>query len=200
MSLYISEVIQKTDKKSLIVTDCGLKFCLYNKEIKDFNIREGCTVDDIAFQKINRILSHRALKYCVKLLEGKDYSIFCLKNRLKFKYYTDEAIEFAVNKLIEAGYLDDESFARNYYELKKQSFGVRRIKNELMKNGISENIIDDVLSNEEDFIDTMALIKKYAISKNFDLETADMKEKNRFYRFLVRKGIDFDSINSYFSL
>lgn len=199
MTLYISEIIQKSSNKSLIIADCGFKFCLYNKEIKDFDIREGYTVDDDTLKEINEILCQRALKYCIKLLEGKDYSIFCIKNKLKIKYYTDEAIEFAVNRLIDKGYLNDENFAENYYELKKRNFGIRRIKNELIKNGISDKIIDDLLSKEEDSQDSMELINRLAVSKGFDLEAANLKEKDRFYKFLVRKGIDFDSINRYFS-
>ncbi len=200
MILYINEIIQKTNQKKLILADYGVKFCLYNKEIKDFKIRAGYSIDDVTFKKINEILGQRALKYCLKLLEGRDYSVFCMKNKLKVKYYTDEAIEFAVNKLINEGYLNDENFAENYYELRKQNFGIRRIKNDLMRNGIAGEIIDNVLSREEDFVDTAELINRLAVSKRFDLELAGIKEKDRFYKFLVRKGIDFDSINRYFSL
>lgn len=199
MILYISEIVSNARNKSLIIADCGVKFCLYNTEIQDFGIREGGTVDDVTLNAVNEILCQRALKYCIKLLEGKDYSIFCIKNKLKIKYYTDEAIEFAVNRLIDKGYLNDENFAENYYELKKRNFGIRRIKNELIKNGISDKIIDDLLSKEEDSQDSMELITRLAVSKCFDLEAANLKEKNRFYKFLVRKGIDFDSINRYFS-
>jgi len=199
MTLYISEIVSNARNKSLIIADCGVKFCLYNTEIQDFGIREGGTVDDVTLNTVNEILCQRALKYCIKLLEGKDYSIFCIKNKLKIKYYTDEAIEFAVNRLIDKGYLNDENFAENYYELKKRNFGIRRIKNELIKNGISDKIIDDVLSKEEYSQDDIELINRLAVSKGFDLEASNLKEKDRFYKFLVRKGIDFDSINRYFS-
>lgn len=196
---YINEILECSLKKSIVIIDDDIRLHLYKGEIREFKLKGDSYIEDIIFNNIIETLGKRALKYSVHLLKGKDYSIAQLINKLKLKGYSKDSIEYATDILIDKGYLNDESFAENYYEIKKQSFGVLRIKSDLYRYGISKEIIDRVLEDDTDRVNVDELIQYYADRKCFDKENADRKEKERFYRFLVRKGIDFDSISNYFS-
>ena len=111
---------------------------------------------------------------------------------LQEKGYLPVVIFYVINKLNEYHFIDDEKYAESYVAHKIQKDGGLKIKQELLKKGVSEDIIDRVLekqSGQEDVIKTLA--EKYMKNKE------DTKENYiKLFRYLQNKGFEYEQIKS----
>ena len=111
-----------------------------------------------------------------------------IRDFLRDKGYTPVVIAYVVDKLLEYGFLNDVDFAKRYVETYSGKKGVRLIKNELRKKGISEDYADlatvDVGSQEDA---ATALAEKFMRGKERDRKTVQ-----KLYRHLLSKGFTFD--------
>lgn len=106
-----------------------------------------------------------------------------------------ENINLVIMKLIEKGYLDDEKFAQFFVEnrFKKKGVSPRRLREDLQKKGVSQDIIDSVLSGSERTPESE--IQKI-IEKKYHKYS-----KDKLIAYLVRQGFPYslakDSVESY---
>lgn len=118
-----------------------------------------------------------------------------------FKKKTEKQIqEKLISKLEKLGLLDDEKFAkwwiRQRIEFKPRS--KRALKFELLKKGISSNVIDSVLRNTE--IDELELAKKLTETKLRSLERYDDEvRKKKLTNFLMGKGFSWNIVKEVLS-
>lgn len=101
----------------------------------------------------------------------------------------EEYSEFSkdiIHRLITKGYLDDQKFAEFYVENRFVKKGVsgKRLKMELMKKGISNEIIDEVLNgrNDEEELDKMIARKR----AKYDDE--------KLIQYLCRQGFSYELV------
>lgn len=193
---YVDEISELPGKKLSVYIN-QKEFILYPKEVSRFKIKKDEYLDDKIYSELIEHLSNRALKYAAYLLKARDYSVKMLEDRLVLKKYPEECREFALQYLIDKKYLDDERFALHYCLSKQGQYGSLRLKNELYQRGISSDIISAVLEELKEEVNTRELIEQYAKKKRFDVETSDMNEKNKFCRYLMRKGIEYQDIMDY---
>ena len=92
----------------------------------------------------------RAYNYAVSLLSRRDHSVKEITDKLTQKGYGQYASHVA-EKLAEQGYLSDERFAEMYVRelLNLKNYGKKRIRQELIRKGISRDIIENVISEAE---------------------------------------------------
>ncbi|MDD4815853.1 MAG: regulatory protein RecX [Clostridia bacterium] len=115
-----------------------------------------------------------------------------MQNYLKDKGFLQSSVDFAVQKLKEYNYINDDNFAKNYISTKQNSKGKKAIFFELKMKGIEENIIKKHLQNIEGQEQTLlVLATKFAKNKQ-----NDTKLKEKLFRHLVSKGFDFEEINN----
>lgn len=152
------------------------------------NIAKGValTLDDIN-QLIYVSESFRAKQRAIWLLSGQDYSEKGLYEKL-LKYFTPKASAFAVAQMLERGYVNDKKFATKLLEkFKSNNLSKRQISVKLMQKGISKEIIDSVLKNEDvkdtDFERALEIIKTKYIKK---LGTKEDRQKT--FTALMRRG------------
>ena len=163
----------------------------------DNYISNGADIDDKQWQALLvKINYKKALNKCADYLSRRDYSVKELKTKL-LKSVDEVSAQKAVDRYIEAGYLDDEKYCQRLIEylLNVKKFSLTNIKQECYKRGISRDIVDEKLSNFE--IDNVAtlvdLIKnKYATK----LQKENGKEK--VIASLQRKGFRYSDIKSAF--
>ncbi len=102
--------------------------------------------------------------------------------------YIDEAIEY----LIEAGYLNDEKYCKKYVEnvMRLQQSSRNEIKIDLLKKGVSEDIIDEYVFTDEtlEFEEQCAVI---LANKKHKLGTEQLKIK----KYLLSKGYSYESVS-----
>lgn len=106
-----------------------------------------------------------------------------------------ENINLVIEKLIEKGYLDDEKFAKFFVEnrFRKKGASPRRLREDLQKKGISQDIIDSVLADSERTPESE--IQKI-IEKKYHKYPPD-----KLVAYLVRQGFSYSlaksSVESY---
>lgn len=155
--------------------------------------REGC---DITEEQLNTLLAtsrrNRARERALYLLGLRDYSC----HELEQKLYTEATPEIAaavVERLREVGLLDDERYAaRLARSLSEQKhYPRRRIEQELRRRGISNGLIQTVVSDldGEDFEQALALLQKKYYNKLNDPDS-----RRRVIAALARRGFSYGAI------
>lgn len=145
---------------------------------------------------LKKIYYKKALNKCADYLSRRDHSVKELRDKLLRSVDFDSA-QKAINRYIEAGYLDDTKYCEHLaeYFLKEKKYSVRRVKQECYKRGISRGITDNVLSKMK--VDSVNNICELLTTKyKTKLEQENGKEK--VIASLMRNGYYFEDIKSAF--
>jgi len=109
--------------------------------------------------------------------------------------YSTDIAEYIVEWAKEYNLVNDAKFCRIFIESK--TFGVRRLKLELLQKGVPEEIVSESLSEISDFSYKNELInlisKKYGTSQNRE------QARRRAYGWLSRRGFSSELIHSVLS-
>ena len=94
-----------------------------------------------------------------------------------------EFTNLIISRLVEKGYLDDQKFAEYYVENRfvKKGISQKRLKMELIKKGISNSNIEQVLNKRNDEEEIKKIINKKR--KKYD--------DDKLIQYLVRQGFDY---------
>ena len=140
----------------------------------------------------------RTLQRAVKLLAAKPRSVAELRERLLEKSWTNEAaVEAALVKLQEYGYLDDESFAFGFASsrVRQKPVGRQRLARDLQMKRIAPETANEALdlvfaeTSEEELIDR-------AIEKRIRLRgrPTSRAETKSLFDHLLRRGFSYDLV------
>lgn len=140
----------------------------------------------------------RTLQRAVKLLAAKPRSIEELRERLLEKEWTDEAaVEHALAKLKEYGYLDDARFAFGFasYRVRQKPVGRQRLARDLQMKKVSRETAGEALDLVYEETPEEQLIER-AIEKRVRLRgrPATRQETKSLYDHLLRLGFPYDLI------
>ena len=140
----------------------------------------------------------RTLQRAVKLLAAKPRSVEELRERLLEKQWADEAaVEYALSKLKEYGYLDDERFAFGFasYRVRQKPVGRQRLARDLQTKKVSKETADAALELVYQETPEEELIAR-AIEKRIRLRgrPATRQETKSLYDHLLRLGFSYDLI------
>jgi len=139
----------------------------------------------------------------LNLLTRRDHTTAELKRKLSIRGFAADSIAELLAQLTGEGYLDDRRFAERWAESAMQSgrgYGLR-ILQELQKRGISREIATEAVaaaSTEYTELDSLAAIASKRFS-SFDPADAPMKEKQRVYSYLQRRGFSIHAITGFFT-
>lgn len=155
-----------------------------------YHFKTDMEIDEDEFKKIKEENDQKvSFDMAVSYLEKYVVSEKGLKDYLKKKSFDGKVIEKTIEKLKDYGFIDDEKFAKNYFESLSANKGKRAIANKLKEKGISSEIIDSLLENvdEEAQIEmATSLAKKFV--KNRQIDT---KLKQKCLAHLIYKGYDY---------
>ena len=104
-------------------------------------------------------------------------------------------MEDAVSYVKKYHYLDDERYARAFIRIHQEKRSKMRLKSDLLQRGISKDLIE-LCMGEEFFCDEKEQIRSLLEKKNFSSDTADRKEIEKMYRFLMRRGFRSSDISA----
>jgi regulatory protein len=134
-----------------------------------------------------------AKSVAVKLLSRREHSAFEIRDKLLKRDFNEEEITRAIAELEQGGWLSDERYAEAYIRMRQQKgYGPIRIAMELNERGVSENIIDEYLHQDDEswqHILQQQYSKKY---RNKAIE--DYSDKAKRIRFLQYRGFTLDAI------
>lgn len=186
---------RKRDRVSIFIDDT---FSFGISEETNFKLGL-CVGMEITDEFINEILmeeeGHKVLDSALNFLSYRARSEKELYKRLKQKEYPNNLILQTIDYCKERGYLDDKEFALSFIRDKTNinKYGPKKIRYELYKKGVSQDIIDEVLvpDKNEEYDRALELgLKKISKYKN--------DNRDAIYRklggFLQRKGYSHDIV------
>ena len=172
---------------------------LNGKVITDNELLIKKEIDNELYGKLKRdnticILVDTSVKYIDRRLR----SIKELKDYLKNKEEDTTIIEEVINKLIDNKYLDDDRFTKAFIKdkLNFTNWGDYKIKSELKRLGVNEEIIYNNISNIDDniYYERMSKIIDKDISTNKKYN--GIKLKNKIYNHLLTLGYSKEKVIS----
>ena len=133
-----------------------------------------------------------AFDLAIRCLGNREHSRKEIIGKLERKQFTGEVVEKTLNRLDELGLLDDRSFAMNYVgsRSRKKPSGRYKLRYELRQKGISEEVIDEVLSEYNSSSHCLdAALKKLPFVKG-----DDRYRRRKLHAFLMNRGFDSQTI------
>ena len=198
--------IEEYDKKRCkIYIDEEFAFLLYKGELSEYEIIQGKNISENIYVKIvGEVLSKRAKKRCLNLLEKKNYTEYKLREKLKEGLYPSEIEEEAIAYVKSFHYIDDYRYACDYIFYHKDTEAKKKIEEKLRLKGIEQDILhrafSDSYDEEEEIQIELAQALKLLQKKRYDRENMDWKEKQKIQAYLLRKGIRNSVIKSAMSM
>ena len=174
--------------KIRVIFEDGIRCRLYRKEAMAFSLREGEQISDADYQKlIGDVLSKRAIKRAMHLLEQMDRTEMKLRQKLKEGEYPQSCIEDAIAYVKKYHYLDDKRYAANYVRCAQEKKSRLQMRQKLAERGISRGLIDQTL-DEEYTMDESEQIRELLQKRSYSFGKSDEKDFRRTYQFLMRRG------------
>ncbi|HLL76410.1 MAG TPA: regulatory protein RecX [Pyrinomonadaceae bacterium] len=140
----------------------------------------------------------RTLQRAVKLLAAKPRSVAELRERLLEKEWTDEAAaDYAVAKLTEYGYLDDEQFALSFAQsrVRQKPVGRQRLARDLKNKKLDKETAEQALEKVFEETPEEKLIDE-AIARRVRLRgrPKTREESKSLFDHLLRRGFSIDLV------
>ena len=164
---------------------------LNGKVITDNELLIKKDIDNELYDKLKRdnticILVDTSVKYIDRRLR----SINELRDYLKNKEEDTIIIEEVIDKLIDYKYLDDDRFTKAFIKdkLNFTNWGDYKIKNELKRLGVNEEIIYNNISNIDDNIYYERINKIIDKDISINKKYSGIKLKNKIYNHLLTLG------------
>lgn len=193
--MQIMQITELDKKRVKIMLEDRTFFVLYKGEKMQYDLSEGGDLSEEQFQEIRQeILIKRARRRALHLLERMDRTESQLRIKLTQGYYPEDVVEDAIGYVKGYHYLDDLRYAQNYVGCQKERKSRRRIQTELLGKGVAMELVQQAIEEEFQQENEQELISKWVEKKGYSTEKADLKEKQRMYQFLLRKGFHSDDI------
>ncbi len=168
--------------------DTVLKFGLRtNDVIDDDKIREMNEFDELGFGK----------KTAYAYLSYKPRSKKELSEKLKEKKISEPVIRKILQLLEKQKYIDDKTYARNFLDskLRGKAIGKRLVKIKLYEKGIDKDLAEDTIAENYSGEKEAELASKLLIKYEKKIKYKDDREKkNKFYRYLISRGFDYETV------
>ena len=195
----IAALIEEISKSRVrIVTDEAFSFVLYKSELRAFHIREGEQITQESIRSIlEEVLPKRAKLRAMNLLKSREYTVKQLYDKLRAGGYPESAIEEALEYVGSFHYTDDLRYAVNFIQGHEAARSRRRIEQDLLGRGIDRATLEQAWAQWEESggsQDEQAMIQALLLKRNYDPDSADRKEKQRIYGFLMRKGFSGEQV------
>lgn len=172
---------------------------LNGKVITDNELLIKKEIDNELYDKLKRdnticILIDTSIKYIDRRLR----SIKELKDYLKNKEEDTTIIEEVINKLIDYKYLDDDRFTKAFIKdkLNFTNWGDYKIKNELKRLGVNEEIIYNNMTSIDDNIYYERINKIIDKDISTNKKYGGIKLKNKIYNHLLTLGYSKEKVIS----
>lgn len=191
MSVITAIVVQNKDKKRCnVFVDGDYSFAVYIDTAmkyglkKDLELNEGLKAQILEEDEKAYAFS-LGLKYVSRALKTKKQVITYLLS----KGISDKSVYYAVDKLKEYNYINDEEFAKRYLEIKSSCEGKRLSDYKLMMKGVKKSDIES--AREDVFIDSKEIAKNLAEKKMKNKENT-FENQTKVFRYLIGKGFSYE--------
>ena len=197
--MKIIRIVKKDEKNVMIYLDNDEKLFLTYEVLLKNGLRKDREIPEDHFQfLIRENQKHHIKQKAFSFIGRRHHSAFEIRTKLRQKKYDNNLIEEIINDLTENKYIDDLEFARLFSDenIRLKLWGGKKIKGELIKRGVSQEIISKVLNEKfpagNDFDNALDLARrKYKSLQKRNLE--DIKLRQKLYTFLSSRGYDYET-------
>lgn len=147
-------------------------------------------------KKTTQLLDEKALRHkVIELLARREYSYGELEQKLIPVAENEMAIYTVLDWVVEMGLQSDKRFTEMFIRSKAISgYGPVRIRMELKQKFISADLIELGFEEIQDQINWAEEVDRLIEKKAKNLDTSDMKSKNKVMGFLQRRGFNLEQI------
>jgi len=194
------ERIAKKDRRNVIITFDDDNDLIINYEVLlKSGLRKGMEVSSDRFSfLVEENEKHKIKTEAINYLAKRIHSEKELRTKLLQKKHKPEMLNEIIDELKEKELIDDYKYSLIYTEEKTRTklWGEKKIKSELMKKGISNEIISRIMSekfpDENKLENAVELASKKIKSLSYkNLEKRKLAEK--VYSFLASRGYDYQT-------
>ncbi len=125
----------------------------------------------------------------LRILNRADKTEAEIRKKLKEKGFSYNDRTAAVERAKNNGLINDERYAELYFEFNRERKGSRRIRQELERKGIAEELIKNVLAENEEGDACLEVAMRFARNK-----TRDEKFQAKLMRHLAARGFEYGAI------
>lgn len=198
MSKITSIEIQKRNKNRCnIFIDGEYSFSISNDLVYKNSLKVNMEVNEVDLLSIADADNfYKCKESALRIVERSYKSEKELRDKLIEKGYGSKEINKVIDFLKEYNFINNRAYAEMYCKDRIRSQGSNKIKYSLIRKGIEENIINEVISNidnekEEDSASELCR-KKY--EQLIRRENDVYKIKNKLYTFLVGRGYNYSLV------
>jgi len=195
--MVVTQITELSKSRCKVYIDQEFAFVLYKGELRLYKVAEGKEIAQKDYEELTKVvLPRRAKLRAMNLLQKRAYTEKQLRDKLEEGGYPTEILEEAIEYVKSYHYVDDVQYAVDYITCYESRKSTKMMEIQLISKGISKENIrvafmrwreQGGIQNEE------SMIRELLEKKNYDAE-CDIKEKNRIYGFLLRKGFSPDKI------
>lgn len=188
----IVEKIEYSDKYNLVKLTISREiFYLSYDFFIDLNL--ACD-DDLDFETYKKILKENDFNRCkneaLKQISYRSRTSFDLKNKLKEKKYSEDAINKVIQFLEDYDLIDDKLYVKSFVNDKSKinNWSKGKIRYKLKAKHIDDSLIETYLN---EISDNEEYEKAYEAGLH---KKESVDDKNKVYRFLASRGFSYDII------
>lgn len=192
----IKQQVKRQERYSIFV-DGKYSFSLSEPELMSSGIRIGRDYSQAELDELQeRAVLDKAYMRCLDLLSRRARSEWELRDYLRRKDYEPTTIDTILNKLRDAGYVDDYKFATSWVETRHllKNISQRKLWQELKQKHIADDIISQVLTEDtaDEQDDLRALVAKKRTQSRY-------QDQQKLMAYLVRQGYRYDDVKTVLS-
>ena len=196
--MVVTEIQELSKSRSKIVLDQEFAFVLYKGELRQYGIKIGQELSEEHYREImTEVLPKRAKLRAMNLLKSRSYTTAQLRLKLQQGGYPEEVIKEALEYVASFHYTDDLRYAVDFITDNDQRKSRFRMEQDLRTKGIPTEIIELAWQEWQEnggSQDESAMIEALLKKKNYNPGKADIKEQQKVYAFLMRKGFSGENI------
>lgn len=196
--MFVTDIIDVTKTRSRVFIDGSFAFVLYKGELHKYHIEKDKEIAEAVYSELmEKVLPKRAKLRSMNLLQSREYTEKQLKDKLLQGGYPETIAKEALDYVKSYHYIDDNRYAATYIEYHADNKSRQRIIQDLMRKGISKECIEKEWQRAERLgvsVNEEKMIWEILEKKNYVDKEADMKERQKMYAFLLRKGFSCEKI------
>lgn len=205
---FITSITKKSpkDKKNILIYSNENLLCeTLIDVIFKLNIKKGDLWNDELKQKIKRAEDEiNSINIIRNKLLLSARTIYEIRTELEKKQIQKDVIEYLIEDFKNRGVLNDEVFAKVYVRdcLKFKDYGPNKVKYELQKKGVAQNIIDKEimpLKSEQYQKEKIYKLLRKKIGGQISKNEVNEKLRNKALNFILSRGFDEDFVNDVLS-
>lgn len=196
MNIITKLEIGKRNKERInVYIDDEFAFSLSAEIVYKENLAQKQVID---IEKLTRLAREDEFMKCknsaLKIVERSYKTEKEIYNKLIAKEYSKESINRAIEFLREYNLINDENYVKMYVKDKLKSQGKNKIKYNLKRKGIPDELINEELSkiDYDDSKDGAIILAQKKYNELQRRESDKYKLSQKLYRFLISKGYNYD--------